>query len=205
MMSTHEQASKLKGAARHSQLADSTRTLAVFSVWHDSYKCVTWLIYKRVTWLIRNVLILLVLSQYFTWHDAFTPRQFYACRCAWHDMTHSHFADSTRTLTVFYVWFIYTYSSGILHVTCLIYVRDMTWHIHTWPILCVLSRYSTCDMSHLCAWHDMTHSHLADSMRIDVRDMTWRIHTSPILRVLSTPSGYTTSTALVHKCDMTHW
>jgi len=111
-------------------------------VWHDSFICVTWL-FMCVTWLIHTC----VMTHLYLWHDSFI--------C---DMTHSYVTwlihmwhhSFIYDMTLSYVW----HDSSIC-VTWLIYMCDMP-HSYVWhdSFICVTWLIHICNMTHSYMWHD---------------------------------------------------
>jgi len=145
-------------------------------VWHDSFTCVTWLIYMCdmthlhvwhdsftcVIWLIY----MCDMTHLHVWHDSFTrvPWLIYMCDIthlyAWHDssivlhtcdMTHSH--TNTRVKCA---------ATALLSALSWVMTHSHVWHDSstcvTWLIYMCFAHVTwliyICDMTHLHAWHD---------------------------------------------------
>jgi len=141
-------------------------------VWHDSFKCVTWLIH------------MCDMTHSYVWHDRFTcdMTHLYVTALTWDSYVTwliyvwpDSFANSDSIHDRFHMWhdsFIHSYVTWLIHT----FICDMTHsYIHMWHDS-IIHSYVTwlihtfiCDMTHsyIHMWHDsFIHSYV-----------TWLIHT----------------------------
>jgi len=121
-------------------------------VWHDTFICVTWLIYMCdmthsyvwhdsficVTWLVR----MCDMTHSCVWHDSFICVTWLILTC---DMTrsyvwHDSFICVTWLIYMCHMTHLYVWHDSFICVTWLIYMCDMI-HIHM------------CDMFYMICWH----------------------------------------------------
>ena len=180
------------------------RGMARSCAWHDSFTCVTWLIYMCGG--LRGVTAASRAEPSCVWHDSFT-RVAKPYLYAWHDV--------------------------FIRVTWLIYMCDMT-HLHVWrslwcscrfsrrAFICVTWLIQTCDTLFLCAWHalfirvtrliymsDMTHSYMQRSSWCSCHFSRWDfICVTRLVRMCDTPHLYAWHDLfiyvplLIYKCDI---
>ena len=154
---------------RHGRQPDSCadrRCWKYVPVWHDSVKCVTWLIdmCDMTYWYVWHDLLICV-----TWLTSVTCRQMrrpevpymyicmymcvhtYVCICVCDIHPCVTRPIDTCDMTYWYVW-----HDSFICVTWLIDMCDMThWYVWHDSLICVAWLIDIWDFTHWCMWHDM--------------------------------------------------
>jgi len=129
-------------------------------VWHDSFIYATWLTHTCGTyeWVMSHIWMFHIIHSYawriYVWHNSFicvTWLHYILC-VTWLIIIRicvTHMNEWCETFILCVTWLIHSYAWHIWmsHETCIIHMRDMTFHVLAWLIY-------MCDMSPSYVWYD---------------------------------------------------